>query len=58
MYTPFIAAHDRRATEAQYLFAAYVFDALGYRCYEWGCDDLNAASKRLVSHSPAAEARG
>jgi RimJ/RimL family protein N-acetyltransferase len=37
------------ATEAQYLFAAYVFDALGYRCYEWRCDDLNAASKRAAA---------
>jgi RimJ/RimL family protein N-acetyltransferase len=37
------------ATEAQYLFAAYVFDALGYRRYEWRCDDLNAASKRAAA---------
>ena len=36
------------ATEAQYLFAAYVFDTLGYRRYEWRCDDLNAPSKRAA----------
>jgi RimJ/RimL family protein N-acetyltransferase len=36
------------ATEAQYLFAAYVFDDLGYRRYEWKCNDLNAPSKRAA----------
>ncbi len=36
------------ATEAQYLFARYVFDELGYRRYEWKCNDLNAASKRAA----------
>jgi len=36
------------ATEAQYLFAAHVFDALGYRRYEWKCNDLNAPSKRAA----------
>jgi RimJ/RimL family protein N-acetyltransferase len=36
------------ATEAQYLFAAYVFDTLGYRRYEWRCDDLNTPSKRAA----------
>jgi RimJ/RimL family protein N-acetyltransferase len=36
------------ATEAQYLFAAYVFDELGYRRYEWKCNDLNAPSKRAA----------
>ena len=44
---PLHAAHDRR-TEAQYLFAA-VFDALGYRRYEWRCDDLYATSKRAAA---------
>ena len=33
-------------TEAQYLFAAHVFDDLGYRRYEWKCNNLNAPSKR------------
>ena len=36
------------ATEAQYLFAKYVFDALGYRRYEWKCNNLNAPSKRAA----------
>jgi RimJ/RimL family protein N-acetyltransferase len=36
------------ATEAQYLFARYVFDELGYRRYEWKCNDLNAPSKRAA----------
>src|SRR5271157_5128024 len=27
----------------------YVFDALGYRRYEWRCDDLNVASKRAAA---------
>ncbi|MHB2165398.1 GNAT family N-acetyltransferase [Alsobacter sp. R-9] len=33
------------ATEAQYLFARHVFEDLGYRRYEWKCNDLNAPSK-------------
>ncbi len=33
------------ATEALYLFAAYVFDTLGYRRFEWKCNDLNLPSK-------------
>jgi RimJ/RimL family protein N-acetyltransferase len=37
------------ATEAQYLFAGYVFDVLGYRRYEWRCDDFNAPSKRAAA---------
>ncbi len=36
------------ATEAQYLFAQYVFDALGNRRYEWKCNALNAPSKRAA----------
>jgi RimJ/RimL family protein N-acetyltransferase len=36
------------ATEAQYLLAAYVFETLGYRRYEWKCDALNAASRRAA----------
>ena len=36
------------ATEAQYLFAAHVFDELGYRRYEWKCNNLNAPSKRAA----------
>jgi RimJ/RimL family protein N-acetyltransferase len=47
LYTP---AMQRTigATEAQYLFAAYVFDTLGYRRYEWKCNNLNAPSKRAA----------
>lgn len=33
------------ATEAMYLMMKRVFDELGYRRYEWKCDNLNAASK-------------
>jgi len=36
------------ATEAQYLFAAYVFDELGYRRYEWKCNNANAPYKRAA----------
>jgi RimJ/RimL family protein N-acetyltransferase len=36
------------ATEAQYLFARYVFDDLGYRRYEWKCNALNAPSQRAA----------
>ncbi len=32
-------------TEANYLFAKYVFDALGYRRFEWKCNALNAPSR-------------
>ena len=47
MYTP---AMQRTAggTEAQYLFAKYVFDELGYRRYEWKCNALNAPSRRAA----------
>jgi RimJ/RimL family protein N-acetyltransferase len=47
LYTP---AMQRTigATEAQYLFAAHIFDALGYRRYEWKCNNLNAPSKRAA----------
>jgi len=36
------------ATEAMYLLMKYVFDELGYRRYEWKCDDRNAASIRAA----------
>ena len=41
-------AGTRIATEAMYLFAAYVFDTLGFRRYEWKCDALNAPSRRAA----------
>ena len=33
------------ATECMYLMMRRVFDELGYRRYEWKCDDLNGPSK-------------
>jgi RimJ/RimL family protein N-acetyltransferase len=45
MYSPLLK-QTPAATEAQFLLMHYVFDILGYRRYEWKCDNLNAASKR------------
>ena len=36
------------ATEAKYLMMSYVLDNLGYRRYEWKCDDLNKRSKKAA----------
>ncbi len=36
------------ATEAMYLMMRHAFDDLGYRRYEWKCNDLNEASKRAA----------
>ena len=41
-------ARTRAATEALYLAARYVFDELGYRRFEWKCNDRNAPSKRAA----------
>ena len=41
-------AGTRVATEALYLFAAWVLETLGYRRYEWKCDALNAPSRRAA----------
>lgn len=41
-------ARTRIATEALYLFAAYAFDTLGYRRFEWKCDAANAPSRRAA----------
>lgn len=38
-------AGTRVATEANFLFARWVLDELGYRRYEWKCDALNAPSR-------------
>ncbi|MGD8279559.1 MAG: GNAT family protein [Gemmatimonadota bacterium] len=43
-YSPLLQ-RTRAATEAMYLMARRVFDELGYRRYEWKCDDLNAPSR-------------
>lgn len=40
-----LIARQRGATEALFLTASYVFDDLGYRRFEWKCDDDNLASK-------------
>jgi RimJ/RimL family protein N-acetyltransferase len=38
-------ARTRVATEALFVFARYAFDALGYRRFEWKCNNLNEPSK-------------
>lgn len=38
----------RVASEAIYLMMAHAMDDLGYRRYEWKCDNLNAPSKRAA----------
>ena len=38
-------ARTRKATEALFLHARYVFDELGYRRFEWKCNDRNAPSR-------------
>ncbi len=47
MYAPALQ-RTAGATEAQYLFATYVFDTLGVRRYEWKCNALNAPSRRAA----------
>jgi len=39
------AARTRIATEALYLFARHAFEDLGYRRFEWKCNDRNEPSK-------------
>jgi RimJ/RimL family protein N-acetyltransferase len=41
-------ARSPAATEAFYLFARHVFDELGYRRFEWKCNDRNEPSKRAA----------
>lgn len=38
-----------QATEALYLQARYVFDELGYRRFEWKCDNANMPSRRAAN---------
>lgn len=38
-------ARTRRATEALFLFARHAFDDLGYRRFEWKCNNRNEPSK-------------
>ena len=47
LYTPALQ-RTPAATEVQYLLAKYVFEQLGFRRYEWKCNDLNAPSKRAA----------
>lgn len=42
-------ARTRLATEALYLTARYVFEDLGYRRFEWKCNDRNEPSKRAAT---------
>ncbi|MGD9913127.1 MAG: GNAT family N-acetyltransferase [Rhizobiaceae bacterium] len=42
-----LVARKPAATEAQFLFMKYAFD-LGYRRYEWKCNNRNAPSKRAA----------
>lgn len=44
---PDIAGH-RTATEAFFLFARHIFDDLGYRRFEWKCNNANLPSKRAA----------
>jgi RimJ/RimL family protein N-acetyltransferase len=41
-------ARTRIATEALFLHARYVFDELGYRRFEWKCNNRNEPSKRAA----------
>ncbi len=41
-------ARTRLATEALFLFARHIFDDLGYRRFEWKCNDSNEPSKRAA----------
>ncbi len=47
LYTPAMQ-RTRAATEAMYLMAKHAFEDLGYRRYEWKCNDLNEPSKRAA----------
>lgn len=39
---------SRKATEAIYLLGRYVFDTLGYRRFEWKCDNGNQPSRNAA----------
>jgi len=47
LYSP-VLQRTPLGTETQYLLARYVFEALGYRRYEWKCNSLNAASRNAA----------
>jgi RimJ/RimL family protein N-acetyltransferase len=43
-----LVARRTAATEAIYLFGRHAFDDLGYRRFEWKCDNRNEPSKRAA----------
>ena len=43
-----LIAQTPATTEAFYLFAKHIFDDLGYRRFEWKCNDRNEPSKRAA----------
>lgn len=43
-----LIARTAAATEAQYLFMQYIFDELGYRRYEWKCNNENIPSRKAA----------
>lgn len=49
IYWGLAMARSRLATEALYLFARHAFDELGYRRFEWKCNDRNEASKAAAT---------
>ena len=46
-FSPFLK-NTPMSTEAQYLLMKLAFDELGYRRYEWKCDNFNEPSKRAA----------
>lgn len=44
-----LIARTPATTEAFYLFARHVFEDLGYRRFEWKCNDRNEPSKRAAA---------
>ncbi|HMO30686.1 GNAT family N-acetyltransferase [Enterovirga sp.] len=47
LYTPRLQ-RGPGGTEAMYLMARHAFEDLGYRRYEWKCNDLNGPSRRAA----------
>jgi RimJ/RimL family protein N-acetyltransferase len=47
LYTPRLQ-RSPGASEAMYLMARHAFEEMGYRRYEWKCNDLNAPSRRAA----------
>lgn len=49
VYWGLAMARSRLATEALYLFAHHAFDDLGYRRFEWKCNNRNEPSKAAAT---------